>query len=88
MTWRRERHPTPVVLGESHGQRSLVGDCPWGRKELGTAEQLTHTHTHTHTLTHTVLSPGDACEKHSCTHSKKKKRQIQKRARKQLKSLH
>ena len=26
-----------------------------------------------HTHTHTVLSPGDACEKHSCTHSKKKK---------------
>ena len=68
MTWRRERHPTPVFLGESHGQRSLAGYCPWGRKELGTAEQLTHTHTHT------VLSPGDACEKHSGTHSKKKKK--------------
>ena len=29
--WRREWQPTPVFLpGESHGQRSLVGDSPWG----------------------------------------------------------
>ena len=28
-------HPAPVFLpGESHGQRSLVGYSPWGRKEL------------------------------------------------------
>ena len=27
-------HPTPVLLpGKSHGQRSLVGGSPWGRKE-------------------------------------------------------
>ena len=32
---------TPVVLpGESHGQRSLVGYSPWGRKESDTTEQL------------------------------------------------
>ena len=32
--WRREWHPTPVLLpGESHGQRSLVGYSPWGDKE-------------------------------------------------------
>ena len=32
--WRRKWHPTPVFLhGESHGQRSLVGYIPWGRKE-------------------------------------------------------
>ena len=31
--------PTPVLLpGESHGQRSLVGYSPWGRKELNTPE--------------------------------------------------
>ena len=31
--------PTPVLLpGESHGQRSLVGYSPWGRKELNTTE--------------------------------------------------
>ena len=26
--------------GESHGQRSLVGYSPWGRKESNTTEQL------------------------------------------------
>ena len=40
--WRREWQPTPVFLpGEVHGQRSLVGFSPWGRKELDTAERLT-----------------------------------------------
>ena len=30
-TWQ----PTPVFLpGESHGQRGLEGNSPWGRKEL------------------------------------------------------
>ena len=30
--WRRQWHPTPVLLpGESHGWRSLVGCSPWGR---------------------------------------------------------
>ena len=29
---RRQWHPTPVLLpGKSHGWRSLVGCCPWGR---------------------------------------------------------
>ena len=27
--------------GKFHGQRSLVGYSPWGRKELDTSEQLT-----------------------------------------------
>ena len=32
--------PTPVFLPEKfHGQRSLVGYSPWGRKELDAAEQ-------------------------------------------------
>ena len=32
-------HPTPVFLpGEFHGQRSLVGYSPWGRKESNTTE--------------------------------------------------
>ena len=30
--------------GESHGQRSLPGYCPWGCKELDTTEQLSHSH--------------------------------------------
>ena len=30
---------TPLFLpGESHGQKSLVGYSPWGRKELDTTE--------------------------------------------------
>ena len=31
-SWRRQWHPTPVLLlGKSHGWRSLVGCSPWGR---------------------------------------------------------
>ena len=34
--WRRAWQPTPVSLPrESHGQRSLEGYNPWGRKETG-----------------------------------------------------
>ena len=37
--WRRKWQPPPVSLpGESHGQRSLVGYDPWGRKELNLTE--------------------------------------------------
>ena len=36
---------TPVFLpGKSHGQRSLVGYSPWGRKELDTTEKLDFTY--------------------------------------------
>ena len=46
--------PIPLLLPrEFHGQRSLAGYSPWGRKELDTTEQLTHTCTHTHTHPHT-----------------------------------
>ena len=39
--WRRAWQPTPVLLpGESHGQKSLVGYSPWGRKESDTTERL------------------------------------------------
>ena len=39
--WRRQWHPTPVLLpGKSHGQRSLVGCSPWGREESDTTERL------------------------------------------------
>ena len=38
----RERLPTPVFLpGKSHGQRSLAGYSPWGRKGSDTTERLT-----------------------------------------------
>ena len=39
--WRRQWHPTPVLLpGESHGQRSLVGCSPWGCEESDRTERL------------------------------------------------
>ena len=41
MHWRRKWHPTPVLLpAKSHGQRSLDGCSPWGRKESDTTERL------------------------------------------------
>ena len=41
ITWRRKWQTTPELLpGKSHGQRSLVGYSPWGRKESDTTEQL------------------------------------------------
>ena len=46
--WSREWQHTAVFLpGKFHGQRSLVGYSPWGRKESDTTERLTHTHMHT-----------------------------------------
>ena len=35
-----EGHGNPLVFlpGESYGQRSLEGYCPWGRKESDTSE--------------------------------------------------
>jgi len=39
--WIRKWQSTSVLLpGKSHGQRSLVGYSPWGRKESDTTEQL------------------------------------------------
>ena len=44
MHWRRKWQPTLVFLpGESHGQRSLVGYSPLGRKESDTTEWLHYT---------------------------------------------
>ena len=49
--WSRKWQPDPVFLpGKFHGQRSLVGYSPWGRKESDTTE-CAHTNTHTHTQT-------------------------------------
>ena len=44
--WRRKWQPTPVFLPrESHGQRSLAGYSPRGRKESDTTEVTEHAHT-------------------------------------------
>ena len=41
VNWRRQWHPTPVLLpGNSHRRRSLVGCSAWGRSQLNTTEQL------------------------------------------------
>ena len=41
--WRRKWQPTPVLLpGEFHGQRNLVGCCPWGSTELDMTEATLH----------------------------------------------
>ena len=38
---RKELLPTPVFLpGEFHGQKSLVGYNPWGRKESDTTDYI------------------------------------------------
>ena len=45
--WRRKWQPALVLLpGKSHGQRSLVGYSPRGRKELDTTERLYLLHQH------------------------------------------
>ena len=55
--WKMEWLSTPVFLpGESHGQRSLEGYSPWGRKESDTNERLTHTRTHTKQASNTVVA--------------------------------
>ena len=47
--WRRQWHPTPVLLpGKSHGRRIVVGYSPWGRKESDATEWL-------HPLTHVTF---------------------------------
>ena len=41
ISWRREQQPIPVPVflpGEFHGQKSLVGYSPGGRKEPDTTE--------------------------------------------------
>ena len=39
--WRRQWHPTPVLLpGKSHEWRSLVGCRPWDPEESDTTERL------------------------------------------------
>ena len=35
-----EGNGNPLLPGKSHGWRSLLGDSPWGHKELDMTEQL------------------------------------------------
>ena len=59
----RETAPTPAFLpGGSHGRGSLVGDSPWGRKELDMTEWLS-----THSLTFCVLDLFSLVETSGCS---------------------
>ena len=41
MQWKRQWHPTPVLLpGKSHGGRSLVGCSPWSGSESDMTDRL------------------------------------------------
>ena len=41
LNWRRQWHPTPVLLpGKFHGRRSLEGCSSWGHEESDMTEQL------------------------------------------------
>ena len=64
--WRRKWQPTPVSLpGKSHGQRSLVGCSPWGRKESGTTERLTLTYLYWNTYYYYVGTSNRSVGKES-----------------------
>ena len=39
-------HSGKVLPGKSHGRRSLVGYCPWGRKESDTTERFHYSLNH------------------------------------------
>ena len=58
--WKRAWQPIPVFLsGESHGQRTLAGCCPWGHKESDMTEWLS-----THMLFKNILvGPGKFAER-------------------------
>ena len=56
--WRRKWQPTPELLPEKfHGQRSLVGYGPWGRKESDMTEQL-YTQSHAAHLLRVTCETG------------------------------
>ena len=50
--WRRKWQPTLIyLLGEFHGQKSLVGYSPWSHKELERTERLNNRLWNFHTFT-------------------------------------
>ena len=67
--WRRKWQSTPVLLpGKSHGQRSLIGYSPWGRKESDMTEQL-----HFHFSWAFIKTGSVKSKKWHLIHKKKKK---------------
>ena len=52
----RKWQPTLIFLpAKSHGQRTLVGYCPWNSCRVTHDWAHVHTHTHTHIHTHKTL---------------------------------
>ena len=54
-----------ILAGKSHGQRSLMGYSPWGRKKSDTTE-CTHGNTHTALNDSTLLANKSVNLKYSC----------------------
>ena len=53
-----------ILVGESHGQRSLPGYRPWGHKESDTTEQLSTEHPVSDHSTQTWCSgPSRSCRR-------------------------
>ena len=64
--WRRKWQPIPVFLpGESHGQRSLAGHGPWGRKESDTTEVTKHASAYLRLLIFLLAILISACDSSS-----------------------
>ena len=65
ISWRRRRQLTSVSSpGKSHGQRSLLGYSPWGRKESGTRLRDSTTATTLRTVSaapEATSAPGACC---------------------------
>ena len=77
--WRREWQPTPVfVPGEFHGQRSLVGNSPWGCRVRH--HWATNIHTHIVLPFRVVMLPlvrqcmWEACMRAQCIEGAQKQR--------------
>ena len=59
--WRRQWHPTPVLLpGKSHGRRSLVGCSPWGLEESDSLSLFTFMHWRRKWQPTPVFLPGES----------------------------
>ena len=60
--WRRKWQPTPVfLLGESQGQKSLVGYSPYGGKESHTTEHACTSEDLLHSAGSSTQYPAAAC---------------------------
>ena len=59
--WRRQWHPTPVLLpGNSHGRRSLLGCSPWGLEESDSLSLFTFMHWRRKWQPTPVFLPGES----------------------------